>query len=244
MTEDTIERIEDPATTSRENLAWHLARYAFAAGLIRPSDTVLDAACGVGYGAATLARAGARVVAVDCAREAVALAKSVGEPAALAVADLHDLPFAADSFDGVICFEVLEHLTSPDRFLEHVVRVLRPGGWFVVSTPNPAFEVENPFHVHELSLGEFEQLLRSRFSTVELLGQRWSTAFDAAGWGSRLRDLDRLKLRRVLSENTRHKLRRAAKADGLAVNAADLDRVKVQAMPMDDANPYVALCRL
>src|SRR5689334_20721744 len=133
MSDDVIERIEDPDTTSRENLAWHLARYTFAAGLVRPGATVLDAACGVGYGTRTLAAAGASVVAIDCAPEAVSAARTHGAAASLAVADLHTLPFQDDAFEGVVCFEVLEHLEHPERFLDEVVRVLRPGGWFAVS---------------------------------------------------------------------------------------------------------------
>jgi len=242
--EDVIERIEDPMSTSRENLAWHLARYHYAAGFVKPGDRLLDAACGVGYGAGTLVRAGAAVTAVDCAPEALSVAKANGEPAALALADLHHLPFVDHAFDGVICFEVLEHLTDPAAFLDQVVRVLRPGGWFVVSTPNPAFEVENPFHQHELTLEEFEEVLTSRFPSVELLGQKWSTAFVPAGLGSRLRDADRFKLRRILPQSVRDVLRHVARADGAAVSASDLARLQVAPMPMDDANPYVALCRL
>jgi SAM-dependent methyltransferase len=46
------------------------------------------------------------------------------------------MPFAADSFDLVVCVWVLEHLRSPETVLREVRRVLRPGGHFVFLTPN------------------------------------------------------------------------------------------------------------
>ena len=47
-----------------------------------------------------------------------------------------NIPFAADSFDLVVCIWVLEHLRSPETVLREVRRVLRPGGHFVFLTPN------------------------------------------------------------------------------------------------------------
>jgi SAM-dependent methyltransferase len=46
------------------------------------------------------------------------------------------LPFAAQSFDLIVCLWVLEHLESPEVVLREVRRVLRPGGHFVFLTPN------------------------------------------------------------------------------------------------------------
>jgi SAM-dependent methyltransferase len=46
------------------------------------------------------------------------------------------LPFAAESFDLIVCLWVLEHLESPEVVLREVRRVLRPGGHFLFLTPN------------------------------------------------------------------------------------------------------------
>lgn len=43
----------------------------------------------------------------------------------------------SNSHDGVLCALVLHHLTAPPRFLAEVHRILRPGGWFVVSSTHP-----------------------------------------------------------------------------------------------------------
>ncbi len=48
------------------------------------------------------------------------------------------LPFVADSFDQVLCTDVIEHLSAPDgkRLLEEAFRVLRRGGHLILVTPD------------------------------------------------------------------------------------------------------------
>jgi SAM-dependent methyltransferase len=51
--------------------------------------------------------------------------------------DSDPYPFPDNSIDGVVCCEVLEHLfRDPAWMLREVNRVLKPGGWFLVTTPN------------------------------------------------------------------------------------------------------------
>lgn len=50
-------------------------------------------------------------------------------------ADAHHLPIADNSVDAVACFEVMEHLSDPDRALSEIRRVLKPGGMAVLSMP-------------------------------------------------------------------------------------------------------------
>src|SRR4029077_1711481 len=76
----SFERLEPGTPEWTAFIANHEQRYAFAAerlAHLRPTATVLDAATGVGYGAAQLAdRCGVRVVAVDRDRRALELARS------------------------------------------------------------------------------------------------------------------------------------------------------------------------
>ena len=51
------------------------------------------------------------------------------------VADIHDLPFKDSHFDSVIAIEVLEHCRDPDIALSECLRVLKSGGFLLVSTP-------------------------------------------------------------------------------------------------------------
>ncbi|MEV4370144.1 methyltransferase domain-containing protein [Nonomuraea sp. NPDC049637] len=102
---------------------------------------VLDVGCGAGHYAAELLVRGAEVVGVDGSATLLEHARMrVGERAALVLHDLEEpLDFADDaSFDGVICALVLHHLTHRARLLGELRRVLRPGGWLVLSTTHPA----------------------------------------------------------------------------------------------------------
>jgi SAM-dependent methyltransferase len=53
-------------------------------------------------------------------------------------ADLNDsVPFPDKSFQMVYAVEVIEHLHRPKRLIEEAYRVLEPGGFLTISTPNP-----------------------------------------------------------------------------------------------------------
>jgi SAM-dependent methyltransferase len=49
--------------------------------------------------------------------------------------DAQKLPFTDNSFDTVLCNEVLEHVAEPSRLMSEVARVLRPGGFLLLTTP-------------------------------------------------------------------------------------------------------------
>lgn len=51
------------------------------------------------------------------------------------VGDLQNIPLPDNSFDTVLCAEVLEHVPEPRQALLEVARVLKPGGYLVMSTP-------------------------------------------------------------------------------------------------------------
>jgi SAM-dependent methyltransferase len=51
------------------------------------------------------------------------------------VGDARFLPFVDGSFDGIICNEVLEHVFEKEKVLDEIRRVLRPGGWIILTAP-------------------------------------------------------------------------------------------------------------
>jgi SAM-dependent methyltransferase len=159
--------------------AEHRARYWWASAAVEGRD-VLDAGCGNGYGLAILQAAGpARLVGVDIAEDAVARARSeVGDSTEVVQGDVRDLPFEDDSFDVVVCFEVIEHIEGQDEALVELRRVLRPGGLLLISSPNRGvYTPGNPHHVHEFKPEELERALKAHFRHVELLQQHpWLTS--------------------------------------------------------------------
>jgi ubiquinone/menaquinone biosynthesis C-methylase UbiE len=68
--------------------------------------------------------------------EATARLHRGGLPARVAVAELHDLPFADACFDGVRCERVLQHADEPLAALHELARVVRPGGRLVTIDPD------------------------------------------------------------------------------------------------------------
>jgi SAM-dependent methyltransferase len=164
----------------------HFHRYAFARELVA-GRRVLDAACGEGYGSALLAGAAAAVTGVDLSVESVEHARSRYRAPNLdfQAADCLDLPFPADSFDCIVSFETLEHLEDHEGLLREFRRVLRPGGFLLLSSPDKAvysdkLQNRNEFHVRELYRDEFETLLKAHFPAFRLWGQK--LLFGSALW--------------------------------------------------------------
>jgi GT2 family glycosyltransferase/SAM-dependent methyltransferase len=157
----------------------HFHRYLWASELVR-GKSVLDLACGEGYGAAILARPAQSVVGVDIDARSIEHARvNYKQPGLLFdVADARDLSaFADGSFDVVIAFEMIEHVAEQERVLSEIRRVLRDDGAVVISTPDRevyagARRAPNPYHVSELSEQELRAMLSGSFAQIAIWGQR------------------------------------------------------------------------
>lgn len=72
---------------------------------------------------------------------------------------LTGLPVQSGSVDLVLCSEVIEHIPDDKEAVAEIARVLRPGGWLIVSVPTPP-AVPDPNHVREgYSVQALEHLL-------------------------------------------------------------------------------------
>ncbi|MCU1455634.1 MAG: Methyltransferase family protein [Acidimicrobiales bacterium] len=113
---------------------------------LQPGDLVLDMGAGAGRHAFECFRRGARIVALDYSlgdlKDVSALfaaMRDAGEAPAGAAACVNGdgtrLPFPDDTFDRIICSEVMEHIPDDATAAAELCRVLKPGGRIAVTVP-------------------------------------------------------------------------------------------------------------
>jgi SAM-dependent methyltransferase len=99
--------------------------------------TAVDLGAGSGFYSRMLRRRAGQVIAVDVDGEA--MAPIAASEIRTVVADLDaPLPLPGETADFVNCLEVIEHLRRPLALLDEIARLLKPGGFAVISTPNRA----------------------------------------------------------------------------------------------------------
>lgn len=103
------------------------------AGIDHRRALVVDVGCGGGALGRRLLPRFERYVGTDVVRHADFPADLAFIPTDL---DTASVPFADGSADVVVCVETIEHVENPRALVRELVRVARPGGWVLFSTPN------------------------------------------------------------------------------------------------------------
>jgi 2-polyprenyl-3-methyl-5-hydroxy-6-metoxy-1,4-benzoquinol methylase len=213
----------------------HLVVYEW----IRPQvagQSVVDMACGEGYGSDVLARSAASVVGVDANPEAHEHAK-----ARYTRPGLH---FARDMIqtfdepcDAIVFLQTIEHVQDPGELLEHFKRISDVA---FISTPNVltlapkgAERSGNPWHVHEYRAAEFRALLGAHFSHVEMHGLFHARKLRAHELAIRHARWDDIHPRLGLTKRFYDRFIPAIDVRDFALRDANLDR----------ALDFVAVCR-
>jgi SAM-dependent methyltransferase len=105
----------------------------------RPGWKCLDVGCGDGQTSGRWLHGNGRAyTGVDISDTAVEHARGLGLDA-ITVDDASSLPFPDETFDAVVCIEVLEHLFRPELAVGEIIRVLKSGGVFISTVPNVAY---------------------------------------------------------------------------------------------------------
>lgn len=109
-----------------------------AAPMLTHGSEILDFGCGAGDLSALLALRGCRVTGADIspAMLEIARGRAAGDFVRLDPED-PTLPFPDGRFDGCIASSVLEYVPRPSATLAEIVRILRPGGRFLMTVPDP-----------------------------------------------------------------------------------------------------------
>jgi SAM-dependent methyltransferase len=217
----------------------HLAVYEWIGARVA-GRRVLDMACGEGYGSEVLSRSAASVVGVDANPEAHEHARVRYQRENLrfdrGVVETYGQP---QSLDALVFLQTIEHVQDPQAVLEHFRALLAPGGVAYVSTPNlltlagPDREKsDNPWHVREYRAHEFDQLCRSVFAEVDLLGLFHARKLRLHGWVLQL-GWDRVHAALGLTKPFYDRFTPAISARDFALGAGSLDR----------ALDFLAVCR-
>ena len=129
---------------------WHAGKLTMIDQLIRPhlraGSRLLEIGCGAGNFLLQATVPGSYPVALDLSMQALTFVRSRLQEAAFGdkspsgfactQAIGESLPLVDGSFDCVLLSEVIEHLDAPEISIREAVRVLRPGGRLLVTTPN------------------------------------------------------------------------------------------------------------
>jgi len=151
-------RLDPEVDLSQIKPPWHLSR-PLMTYLPRASSSrsiALDLGCGTGLHREVCERAGFQWAGLD-----------YGNPLAPMLGDGHALPFRSDSVEFVLSLAVLEHIRHPSVVAHEVVRVLRPGGYYIGTV-----SFLEPFHgdsyYHHTHLGTYNTLQSAGLEIIRI----------------------------------------------------------------------------
>jgi SAM-dependent methyltransferase len=146
-----------------------LKAYVVAANLVQ--GDVLEVGCGEGRGIDWLLPNCKSYSAIDKIAPVIDKLKLKYPNAFFLSGNLPPLPYADNSFDTVVSFQVIEHIRDDHSYMKEINRVLKPGGAAYITTPNrPLSLSRNPWHEREYTADELTTLAKKYFTFVEMKG--------------------------------------------------------------------------
>jgi len=101
------------------------------------ADTILDVGCGSAWIAKNMLPKKKKVISLDISvtnpQKALSIYPSLNHSGL--TADSFTLPFKDNTFDCIVASEIIEHVVSPADFVKELLRVLKPSGKLIISTP-------------------------------------------------------------------------------------------------------------
>ena len=144
-------------------------------------NSVLDVGAGEGFHLEMFRqnKIGKKLEGIEYMDEALLLAKQMHPKVTIKKGDIYKLPYQANSFDVVICTEVLEHIEDPTAALTELVRVSRK--YLILTVPNePLFTIQrilrgknvlklgaHPEHIQHWTSGSFEKLVAKQCTIID-----------------------------------------------------------------------------
>ncbi|MCT7588133.1 class I SAM-dependent methyltransferase [Aliarcobacter butzleri] len=138
------------------------------------SGNLLDIACGTGNGTLRFRNKGYKVCGADYDKNQI-------DENIKRITDENDITFKQENimnlsfnnatFDVILCMETIEHV-DPDKSLKELKRVLKKGGYLILSTPQNSTTGQciNPVHLYEYSLEEIKSIVSNYFQIETIIG--------------------------------------------------------------------------
>ncbi|OZU89134.1 SAM-dependent methyltransferase [Virgibacillus indicus] len=106
---------------------------------LEKGSSILDIGCGDGYGTQKLHKAGYNATGVDISREMISLASKLAEnkPISFFQADINDMSFEGEGFDGIMCINVLEWTEDPHEALRNLSNAVKKDGLLCIGLLGP-----------------------------------------------------------------------------------------------------------
>lgn len=168
-----LERYEDNDDYSETLFSYH--RY-LAIQMFCKGKTVVDMACGTGYGSNMLAEVAKKVTGLDI--DAVTIKKCQQkynkDNLSFVVGDVSNIGIKSHSVDVFVSCETIEHIDEnvQKMFISEIKRILCDDGLAIITTPNKQrtdlYEVKNQFHIKELYPAELINLVKKEFKYYQL----------------------------------------------------------------------------
>lgn len=143
--------------------------------------SILDVGAGEGFTleALRLQKIAKKIEGIEYTDEAIALGKKLHPQVTIKKGNIYELPYKTNSFDIVLCTEVMEHLEDPEKALKELKRVSNK--YLILSVPNePLFTIQriirgknimklgaHPEHIQHWSTETFEKLVASQLEVVD-----------------------------------------------------------------------------
>jgi len=143
-------------------------------------ESILDVGAGEGFTLEMFRqnKIAKKLEGIEYMDDALKLAKKMHPEVTIKKGDIYNLPYKANTFDLIICTEVMEHLEDPQKALAELKRVSKK--YLIISVPNePLFTIQrilrgknvlklgaHPEHIQHWSSGAFEKFVKQQWIIV------------------------------------------------------------------------------
>lgn len=166
------ERLDNRTSSDRLQIALHNQRYEFVLQNLSRLESVLEIGTGEGNLSVLLAKKCGSYTGLEFDAESCrATSERLGGAFRVIQGDARDMPFVPQSFSGIVCLEVLEHLGDFEAGIRNTHRCLRYDGMAIISVPyrrKGGPSQTNIYHVYEPGECELVAVLLRYFEVVRV----------------------------------------------------------------------------